>query len=47
VKQEAINVAANPRVDARNAVAKAPADTEGIPITDHHLDLYDDSVYFQ
>jgi hypothetical protein len=37
VKQEAINGATNPRVDARNAVAKALAETEGIPTMEHHL----------
>jgi hypothetical protein len=44
VNQEAFNGATNPRVDARNAVAKALAETEGIPIMEH---LYVDSVYFQ
>jgi len=42
----------NPRVDARNAIAKEFVETDGIPIDDqhalmmNHLDAYQDTVHF-
>jgi hypothetical protein len=52
VKPEATGGATNPRIDARNRVAKVLVEAEGIPIDDqhalmaHHPDLYEDTVHF-
>lgn len=52
VKSDASNGASNPRIDARNEIAKAFVSSRSIPIDDqhalmsHHSDLYQDSVHF-
>jgi hypothetical protein len=52
VKPEATTGASNPRIDARNAIAKIFAEREKILIDDqhnlmtNHLDLYEDSIHF-
>lgn len=52
VKPEATTGATNPRIDARNAIARSFVEQMGIPIDDqhglmmHHLDLYEDSIHF-
>jgi hypothetical protein len=52
VKSDASNGASNPRIDARNEIAKAFVSSRSIAIDDqhvlmsHHSDLYQDSVHF-
>ena len=52
VKPEASNGASNPRIDARNAIARAFIEAERIPIDDQHAlmtehpDLYEDAFHF-
>jgi lysophospholipase L1-like esterase len=52
VKPEASNGATNPRIDARNAIARAFIEAERIPIDDQHAlmtqhaDLYEDAFHF-
>jgi hypothetical protein len=52
VKPEASNGASNPRIDARNAIARAFIEAEKIPVDDQHalmtqhLDLYEDPFHF-
>jgi hypothetical protein len=52
VKPEASNGATNPRIDARNAIARAFIEAKGIPIDDQHglmiehSDLYEDAFHF-
>jgi hypothetical protein len=52
VKPEATTGASNPRIDARNAIAKVFAGREKISVDDqhnlmtNHLDLYEDSIHF-
>jgi hypothetical protein len=52
VKPEATTGASNPRIDARNAIAKVFAEREKISVDDqhnlmtNHLDLYEDSIHF-
>jgi len=52
VKDDAEIGATNPRIDARNAIALALVQAEGIPVDDQHslmmkhLDLFEDSVHF-
>jgi len=52
VKPEATTGASNPRIDARNAIAKVFAEREKILVDDqhnlmtNHLDLYEDSIHF-
>ena len=52
VRSDASNGASNPRIDARNEIAKAFVSSRGIAIDDqhtlmsHHSDLYKDSVHF-
>ena len=52
VKPEASNGASNPRIDARNAIARDFIKAEGIPIDDQHAlmtqhaDLFEDAFHF-
>src|SRR5882762_1929793 len=52
VKPESSNGASNPRIDARNAIARGFIDAEGIPIDDQHAlmtqhaDLFEDAFHF-
>src|SRR5712664_762159 len=52
VKPEASNGATNPRIDARNAIARSVIEAENIPIDDQyalmaeHPDLYKDAFHF-
>jgi hypothetical protein len=52
VKPEASNGASNPRIDARNAVARSFIEAEKIPIDDQHAlmtqhaDLFEDAFHF-
>jgi hypothetical protein len=52
VKPEASNGASNPRIDARNAIARAFMEAEKIPIDDQHAlmiqrpELYEDAFHF-
>ena len=52
VKPEASNGASNPRIDARNAIARSVIEAENIPIDDQyalmaeHPDLYKDAFHF-
>jgi hypothetical protein len=52
VKPEAANGASNPRIDARNAIARRVIEAENIPIDDQHAlmaehpDLYEDAFHF-
>jgi hypothetical protein len=52
VKLDATNGATNPRIEERNAIARALVRSAGIPIDDQHalmmkhLNLYQDSVHF-
>jgi hypothetical protein len=52
VRSDASNGASNPRIDARNQIAKAFVSSRSIAIDDqhtlmsHHSDLYKDSVHF-
>jgi hypothetical protein len=52
VKSDATNGASNPRIDARNEIAKAFVISRSIAVDDqhalmsHHSDLYQDSVHF-
>ncbi len=52
VKSDASNGASNPRIDARNEIAKAFLSSRSIAVDDqhalmsHHSDLYKDSVHF-
>jgi hypothetical protein len=52
VKSVASNGASNPRIDARNEIAKAFVDSHSIAVDDqyslmsHHSDLYQDSIHF-
>jgi hypothetical protein len=52
VKPEASNGATNPRINARNAIARAFVEAERIPIDDQHAlmtqhaDLYEDAFHF-
>ena len=52
VKSDASNGASNPRIDARNEIAKAMVSSRSIAVDDqhalmsHHSDLYKDSIHF-
>src|SRR3981081_994778 len=52
VKPEASNGASNPRIEARNAIARGFIDEEGIPVDDQHAlmtqhaDLFEDAFHF-
>ena len=52
VKPEASNGASNPRIDARNAIARSFVEVEGISIDDQHAlmtkhaDLFEDAFHF-
>jgi hypothetical protein len=52
VKSETTMGATNPRIDARNALAKVFIERQKIPIDDqhllmtHHIDLYEDTIHF-
>src|SRR6266436_3171280 len=52
VKPEASNGASNPRIEARNAIARGFIEAEGIPVDDQHAlmtqhaDLFEDAFHF-
>src|SRR6266478_3907803 len=52
VKPEASNGASNPRIDARNAIARSFIEVEGIPVDDQHAlmtqhaDFFEDAFHF-